>query len=74
MRYHSSPTITKGYFGNPDATHASWDQSGFYHTGDVGYCDRETKKWYLIDRRKVRNSTVFYFPKFLLKRRLQTLQ
>ncbi|KAG0634513.1 hypothetical protein HOY80DRAFT_523060 [Tuber brumale] len=46
------PTIVKGYFGNPDATRTSWDQGGFYHTGDVGYCDRETEKWYLIDRKK----------------------
>ncbi|RPB05106.1 acetyl-CoA synthetase-like protein [Choiromyces venosus 120613-1] len=46
------PIITRGYFGNPDATRASWDLDGFYHTGDVGYCDRETKKWYLIDRKK----------------------
>lgn len=41
-----------GYFENPKANAESFDKDGFFKTGDIGYCDRETKKWYIIDRKK----------------------
>ena len=31
--------VMKGYYGNPEATKLSFDEDGFYLTGDVGYCD-----------------------------------
>jgi acyl-CoA synthetase (AMP-forming)/AMP-acid ligase II len=45
------PHIMKGYLNNPDATAASIDPEGWYHTGDVGYVDEEG--WfYIVDRTK----------------------
>ncbi|KAE9381458.1 AMP-binding enzyme [Stipitochalara longipes BDJ] len=46
------PTITSGYFENPKANAESFDSEGFYKSGDIGYCDGKSKKWYLIDRKK----------------------
>ena len=50
------PLIIPGYF-NADGMDGGvntkdWDEDGFYHTGDVGYCDGKTKKWYIVDRKK----------------------
>lgn len=42
----------KEYFRNPKATAEAIDADGFYHSGDFGYCDEATKKWYVIDRVK----------------------
>ena len=42
------------YFANPKANADSWDEDGFFKTGDIMYCDRKTKKWYIVDRKKVR--------------------
>ncbi|KAE8378625.1 hypothetical protein BDV26DRAFT_292023 [Aspergillus bertholletiae] len=46
------PTVTPGYFNNPEANAASFDQDGWYHTGDIAYCDQDTLKWYIVDRKK----------------------
>lgn len=41
------------YFANPKANADSWDEDGFFKTGDIMYCDKQTKKWYIVDRKKV---------------------
>lgn len=46
------PTIFQGYFQNPEATSATFDRDGYLKTGDIGYCDSKTKKWYLVARKK----------------------
>lgn len=46
------PTIISGYFENPAANAASFDEGGWFKTGDIGYCDSKTKKWYIVDRKK----------------------
>jgi acyl-CoA synthetase (AMP-forming)/AMP-acid ligase II len=46
------PTVTSGYFENPKANAESFDSEGFFKTGDIGYCDGKSKKWYIIDRKK----------------------
>ncbi|KKZ68531.1 hypothetical protein EMCG_05815 [[Emmonsia] crescens] len=45
------PTVIKGYFENPAANAESFDGEWF-KTGDIGYCDEKTKKWYIVDRKK----------------------
>ena len=44
--------VIPGYFENPEANRASFDPDGFYHTGDIGYCDAKSKLWYIVDRKK----------------------
>ncbi|TAQ90522.1 hypothetical protein B7494_g1160 [Chlorociboria aeruginascens] len=46
------PVVVSGYFENPQANKESFDSEGFYHTGDILYCDSKTKKWYIVDRKK----------------------
>lgn len=46
------PTVTQGYYNNPEANASSFDSDGWYKTGDVAYCDEATRKWYIVDRRK----------------------
>ncbi|BCS29575.1 acyl--CoA ligase [Aspergillus puulaauensis] len=46
------PTITPGYFNNAKANAESFDSDGWFHTGDIAYCDGRTRKWYIVDRRK----------------------
>ncbi|KAK5170923.1 uncharacterized protein LTR77_004067 [Saxophila tyrrhenica] len=46
------PTVIKGYLDNPEANARDWDEEGFFHTGDIVYCDSKTKLWYVVDRRK----------------------
>ncbi|XP_069682650.1 luciferin 4-monooxygenase-like isoform X2 [Periplaneta americana] len=45
------PLIMKGYYGDRQATSASIDADGFFHTGDVGYYDDEGF-FYIVDRVK----------------------
>jgi acyl-CoA synthetase (AMP-forming)/AMP-acid ligase II len=46
------PTVIPGYFENDAANAQAFDSEGYLKTGDVGYCDEKTKKWYIIDRKK----------------------
>jgi len=46
-------TVFQGYHQNDAANKESFDHEGYYKTGDVMYCDGKTKKWYIIDRKKV---------------------
>ncbi|KAF2086246.1 4-coumarate-CoA ligase-like protein [Saccharata proteae CBS 121410] len=46
------PIVVKGYFGNEEAGRRDWDEDGYFHTGDVAYCDGETGLWYIVDRKK----------------------
>lgn len=46
------PTVTQGYFNNPEANAQSFDADGWYKTGDIAYCDEATRKWYIVDRKK----------------------
>lgn len=45
------PNVVQGYLDNPEAN-KSWDEDGFFHTGDIMYCDGKTKLWYVVDRKK----------------------
>ena len=44
--------MTPGYFNNAAANAESFDSEGWFKTGDIAYCDRKTRKWYIVDRRK----------------------
>lgn len=46
------PSVTKGYYRN-DETNKKDFCDGYWHTGDIAYCDEKTKKWYIVDRKKV---------------------
>ncbi|KAF5305709.1 hypothetical protein FQR65_LT07606 [Abscondita terminalis] len=46
-----SSSIMKGYFNNPTDTKNSFDEDGFYRTGDVGYYD-ENKYFFIVGRIK----------------------
>lgn len=46
------PTLIPGYFENEAANRESFDAQGFFHTGDIMYCDGRTKLWYIVDRKK----------------------
>jgi acyl-CoA synthetase (AMP-forming)/AMP-acid ligase II len=46
------PTVTPGYFKNPEANVQSFDPDGWFKTGDIAYCDQATRKWYIVDRNK----------------------
>ncbi|KAI8966949.1 hypothetical protein BDF20DRAFT_918033 [Mycotypha africana] len=45
------PTVTKGYYRNPEATAKSIDKEGWFHTGDLVKCD-ENGYFYYVDRAK----------------------
>ncbi|KAJ9603540.1 hypothetical protein H2200_011726 [Cladophialophora chaetospira] len=46
------PTVIKGYLNNLEANESSFDADGYYHSGDIMYCDGKTKLWYVVDRKK----------------------
>jgi acyl-CoA synthetase (AMP-forming)/AMP-acid ligase II len=46
------PTVIRGYLNNARANAESFDADGFYHTGDIMYCDGRSKLWYVVDRKK----------------------
>ncbi len=45
------PSSSSGYFGNPEATAASRDAEGWFHTGDLARCDAEGY-FFIVDRKK----------------------
>ena len=47
------PLIVKGYYNNPRANAESWDQDGYFHTGDIAVRRRDNGLWYIVDRKKV---------------------
>jgi 4-coumarate--CoA ligase len=47
------PTVVRGYLDNPQANARDFDHEGYFHTGDILYCDKDSKLWYIIDRKKV---------------------
>ena len=46
------PLVFQGYFTNPEANARDFDNEGFFHTGDIAYCDGKSKNWYIVDRKK----------------------
>ena len=46
------PSVIDEYFSNPKANADSWDEDGYFKTGDIMYCDSKSKKWYIVDRKK----------------------
>ena len=45
------PSYSSGYFNNPDATTASIDENGYFHTGDIAQYDEEGY-FFIVDRKK----------------------
>jgi 4-coumarate--CoA ligase len=62
------PTVTRGYFQNPEANRREWDADGFFKSGDIAYRDTETGRLFIVDRKKVRIDSLFLhgFPPTLL--------
>jgi len=46
------PSVIRGYLDNPEANARDWDDEGYFHSGDIMYCDATTNKWYVVDRKK----------------------
>ncbi|KUO05196.1 acyl-CoA synthetase [Streptomyces caeruleatus] len=45
------PNVTPGYWNNPDATRAAFDDAGWFHTGDIAHRDKDGL-YYIVDRLK----------------------
>ncbi len=45
------PSMSSGYFNNPEANATFTDDQGFFHTGDLARCDAEGY-FYIVDRKK----------------------
>lgn len=45
------PNVTAGYWNNPDATRSSFDDAGWFHTGDIAHRDADGH-YYIVDRLK----------------------
>jgi acyl-CoA synthetase (AMP-forming)/AMP-acid ligase II len=43
--------VIEGYFQNQQANAESFE-NGWFHTGDIAYCEGASKKWYIVDRKK----------------------
>lgn len=54
------PIVVSHYHKNPEANKRDWDDEGYFHTGDIAYCDSKTRKWYIVGRKKVRTVTSQY--------------
>ncbi|KAF3386878.1 putative acyl-coenzyme A synthetase [Penicillium rolfsii] len=50
--YIRGPTITPGYFNNHVGNKFILDADGWLRTGDVAMYDANTRKWYIVDRKK----------------------
>ncbi|KEF59596.1 uncharacterized protein A1O9_04442 [Exophiala aquamarina CBS 119918] len=46
------PIIVSGYYKNKEANERDWDKDGYFHTGDIAYCEESTRKWFIVDRKK----------------------
>ncbi|KAF2476219.1 putative AMP-binding enzyme [Lindgomyces ingoldianus] len=44
------PTIIRGYMGVDRSQ--DFDAEGYFRTGDILYCDPQSGKWYIVDRKK----------------------
>jgi fatty-acyl-CoA synthase len=45
------PSMSSGYFNNPESSREAVDDAGWFHTGDLAYCDDEWY-FYIVDRKK----------------------
>ncbi|KAF7189031.1 Phenylacetyl-CoA ligase epaB [Pseudocercospora fuligena] len=46
------PTVIRGYLDNPKANTESWDDEGYFHTGDIAVLSSKNDLWYIVDRNK----------------------